>query len=218
MRGSVAAWRLASSVVGRRTALRYLGIGAMSALAGSVLAACSSPVIPTALPAESTGGAESGSGNGAGGSVTQSVASRAFAAFAAGTWVVDAPETHFRAGTLAVSPDGTWTLTYAPDTSGEADPSVSTPDPDTGHWELAGGILSVAIDHDDNTGVATGLPDAVADDATADIAWTFTQGQGPGYTSVDQVETTWNGAARTLTLTRHVGDRRAPAITLTRHS
>jgi hypothetical protein len=219
MRGSVAAWRLASSAVGRRTALRYLAIGAASALAGSVTAACSSPTLPVGLPAGSTGGPASslaaGSVTGSGGGPTQSVASRAFVAFAAGTWSVNAPETHVRAGTLVVSPDGTWKLTYTPDTSGQADPSASTPGPDTGQWALAGGKLSIAIDHGDNTAVVTGLPDAVTGDASADITWTFEQSGDP---SVDQVQAVWHGATRSLVLTRHRGDDRAPAITLMRLS
>jgi hypothetical protein len=238
MRGSVAAWRLASSVVGRRTALRYLAIGAMSAVAGSVVAACSSPsVTPQALPQNAgtsgTGGSTPPAGPGSGtasagtasgqpasataaaGSSTPSarpgVGALALAAFAAGTWAWSAPDSNYHSGTLVITADGTWTMTKASSTdySGATD----TPSPDTGHWEFSGSTLRVAIDDSDDTAVGTKVPDAVSDGATATVGWQF------GPYGPNNVAASWTAAAKTLVLKRDRGpDPRLPVqvITLTR--
>jgi hypothetical protein len=223
MRGSVAAWRLASSIVGRRTALRYLAIGAASALAGSVVAACSSPTVtPPALPENAdSGGSTPAAGTTSAATVPAagtrpSLGAVALAAFAGGTWAWSAPDANDHAGTLVVTPDGDFTISYAPPTGESADPSMSVPSPKTGHWEFAGGTLTLSIEGD--TGTATKVPDSVSGDATAQFGWQFRLDGAAG-----TIDASWNRAAKTLVLKRQLdpgrpSGRPPQVITLTRQS
>lgn len=76
-------WRMATAVVPRRTALKFLGLSALA----TTLAACSG---------KGTGGAGS-------------VGALALGKFAAGTWTVSAPDAHYRSATITITDSGTWT-------------------------------------------------------------------------------------------------------------
>lgn len=150
-------WRMATTVLPRRTALKYLGL---SALAVS-LAACSG---------KGTGGAGS-------------VGAMAFGKFAAGTWTVSAPDAHYRSATVTITETGTWTGNFLTE---DQDPHTSAGTWTLTAGSLHVTSDSTQSSNFDVNATASQVPNTVTGDASADFNWAFNQeGSGNIHASYD---------------------------------
>jgi hypothetical protein len=138
-------WRLFSSVVGRRSALKYAGLGLMAA----VISAC--------------GGKEAGP--------RPTVAMRAIEAFAKGTWMVAA--SNGRTSQLTID-EGTWTMTPGVFDSLTARGEYALADgrlqvtrrySDEDRKKFSGVV--------DETYIGTDIPQQVPDSGSAVVGWSF---------------------------------------------
>lgn len=137
-------WRMATTALPRRTALKYLGL---SALAVS-LAACT------------------GKGTGGAGSVS----AMALGKFAAGTWTVSAPNAHYRTATFTITESGTWTGKFLTE---DQDPHTSAGTWTLTAGSLHVVSDSTQSANFDVNATASQVPDTVTGDASADFSWVF---------------------------------------------
>ncbi|KJY45911.1 hypothetical protein [Streptomyces sp. A1547] len=155
--------RAAARFVGRRTALRYLALGAGAAL----LSACTGKDKPTAPPPAAASPSPSPSPPAPTAAAASGVVGRAFAEFVKGSWEIRSTlpgENRKDTGRAAVRPDGTWTIVW----SGIAGTW-------TGRWSLHRGRLDLQVlsgpqhltDPDIATSVAEKVPDTVKEDSLA---------------------------------------------------
>jgi len=171
---------MAARVLGRRTALKYLGYGVGSAVIATVLSACS------------------------GESFADKTAGTAFSKFMVGTWTITAGgASHYKGGTLKVEKGGSWSMALSLRDEDGSDKS-------SGGWTVSGGKLRITIDDDDDQAVASKVPDAVADKASASINWTLFSGDPDESASSDgrseTIDAAWSSSNSTLTLKRgHAG-------------
>ena len=151
--------RAVTRVVGRRTTLRYLAVGAGAAL----LAACKGKD-------EGKGGDGGSGGDGGGGtsgpSPSHGVTGRAFAAFVNGTWKVRSETAGGDGGTYTVTvSDGVWNLNW-----GGGDTWRGT-------WAMQGGRLALRVPESKNapeelTGAAAdNVPASVGDSVSLLLPW-----------------------------------------------
>ncbi|GAA1965627.1 hypothetical protein [Catenulispora subtropica] len=180
-------WRLARSVLPRRTVVRIAGL----AVIGTVVSAC---------------GGKSGTGGSSGGVGGGSPLAQSLGKFAAGTWIVSAPDAHFATATLRIQESGTWSGTFAPD------PAAGEPEDWSGTWTLTGTALATTIVEpggDPQQGAASSVPATVTENTTARFDWTLDNKR------TAQTEVVYDAKARKITLTRHDGHR-TQVITATR--
>lgn len=142
--------RAAARIIGRRNALRYLALGAGSAL----LAACTGKESPAAPAAPSPSGTPSPSPSSSPSSspstapsatasaspAATGVAGRAFAEFVKGTWAVRStlpgPDGGRKSdGRATVAADGTWSIVWTGDTTATWN----------GHWSHRRGRLEIQV-------------------------------------------------------------------------
>ncbi|MEW2413714.1 hypothetical protein AB0953_08325 [Streptomyces sp. NPDC046866] len=169
--------RAAARMVGRRTALRYLALGAGAAL----VSACTGkdrPAGPTqAATASATAGQTppSASGPSASASPASGVVGRAFAAFVTGAWTIsstlpggDNGAGRKDTGRAAVNPDGTWTIVW-----------TGVNGIWSGRWSLHRGRLDLQVltgpahltDPDVSTSFAEKVPDSVDGPTARLLPW-----------------------------------------------
>ncbi|MGW2492206.1 hypothetical protein ACWCV9_34025 [Streptomyces sp. NPDC001606] len=159
---SIQAWRAASRLVGRRTALRLLAVG----VGGSVLAACKSSTSHSGGKGKKTSKTKWGSHHThtSSPSPASGVTGRAFASFVRGTWKVttQAPHESPFSYTMTIA-DGTWAL------NGHGGSEKGT-------WTLQGGRLQIGVPKDMGgtagpTAAAENVPARVADSVSLSLPW-----------------------------------------------
>ena len=141
---SLGDWRIATSVLPRRTALRIVGISAL----GTVLSACGGK------------GVSNGSASG-----SASPAAMALGRFAAGTWTVSAPDAHYTSATITISGSGSWKGTFVPTPDQDSEGRSGT-------WALSGKDLRITVD--DHEATASDVPATVlSGNASSQFTWTY---------------------------------------------
>lgn len=175
---SLGDWRIAASVLPRRTLVRVVALCALA----PVISACGNKNGGVA----SGGGPSSGGGSGAG----ASPAALALGKFAAGTWTVSTPDAEYNRAKITISDSGTWAGTLSSDQAQQSEQRSGT-------WALSGGQLRVTFD--DHDAMASGVPGAVGEDTSAQFSWSY-NGREP-----DSVQAGYDARTKTVTLTRKFG-------------
>lgn len=165
--------RLLTRTVGRREALRCLGLGVLGAASVAALSAC---------------GEEADRPSGG-----SSVAAQTLSAFLQGSWAVSFPLDTERESFVVEIKDGTWRVPDGPMSEEQKGGS--------GTWQYAGGTLQIVNwKGDDSLGTATGVPEEVGDALPSTVPWTW---KGTATSSADSlsISLNWDKAKKALTIT-----------------
>lgn len=160
-------------LIGRREALRCLGIGILGAASAAVLGGCDSDGDP---------------------SPETSVKARTLVAFVQGSWAISFPLDSERDGFTLRVDGGTWRVPEGPMSEPERGGS--------GTWQYAGGTLQVINWRgDDSQGTSTGVPEQVEQASVpASLPWTW---KATAESSTDDLTLflKWDRTTQTLTIT-----------------
>lgn len=167
-------WGAATQVLGRRTALKYLGYGVGSAAIATLLSACS------------------------GGSFADKAAGSAFTKFMVGTWDITVNgNSHYKSATLKVDKGGSWKMTAHVRDSDDSDT-------ESGTWSVGGGKLKLVFDDADHRAEASTVPDSVPDKISQSLKWSLiiadSDGSGDPETRTNSLNASWSSSTSTLTL------------------
>lgn len=161
-------------IVGRREALRCLGMGVLGAASIAVLGACGTEQEPSAGP---------------------SVPAQALSAFLQGSWAISFPLDGERDPFTVEVSDGTWQVPDGPMSDEQRGGS--------GTWAYAGGTLQIVNwKGDQSQGTATGVPQEVEASAVpSTLSWTW---KGTADSSTDDdlsFGLAWDQGSSTMTIT-----------------
>ena len=180
-------WRIATSVLPRRTVLRLVGASAIA----SALSACGSK----GVVGEGVSGEFSGT--------------TALGKAAAGSWTVSAPDAHFSSATITITEDGSWTGHFSPALDGQMQSSSKDA---SGTWSLSGGQLHIEVNglfgSDPEVGNASNVPNTLSDESVR-FSWEFNQRRP------NDIQAGYDTRAKKLTLTVETG-RKTQTITAVR--